>query len=174
MGPEQGRDVRRASLALAVLSLIWVFSALNGTPPIRWTWTFAGAIGFSAVLGSAFSWMLFYYALARLPASIAGLGTLATPVIGVVTAWVHFGERLMARVPARMSALLNSGPQASRVLRCNNPSGSQWQAVIAARGNFLNRISGLRVGGCNAGGLVAKITGFSRNHTRIVQWLTAA
>jgi drug/metabolite transporter (DMT)-like permease len=37
--------------------------------------------------------MLFYYALARLPAGLAGLGTLATPVIGVVTAWLHFGER---------------------------------------------------------------------------------
>jgi drug/metabolite transporter (DMT)-like permease len=37
--------------------------------------------------------MLFYYALARLPAGMAGLGTLATPVIGVAAAWVHFGER---------------------------------------------------------------------------------
>jgi len=37
--------------------------------------------------------MLFYYALARLPAGLAGLGTLATPVIGVITAWIHFGER---------------------------------------------------------------------------------
>lgn len=73
--------------------LLWAFAWASGTPPIRWTWTFAGAIGFSAILGSAFSWMLFYYALARLPAGIAGLGTLATPVIGVVTAWVHLGER---------------------------------------------------------------------------------
>jgi drug/metabolite transporter (DMT)-like permease len=73
--------------------LLWAFAALTGTAPIRWTWAFAGAIGFSAILGSAFSWMLFYYALARLPAGIAGLGTLATPVIGVVTAWIHFGER---------------------------------------------------------------------------------
>lgn len=73
--------------------LLWAFAALVGTPPIRWTWTFVGAIGFSAILGSAFSWMLFYYALARLPAGIAGLGTLATPVIGVITAWIHFGER---------------------------------------------------------------------------------
>jgi drug/metabolite transporter (DMT)-like permease len=45
------------------------------------------------VLGSALSWMLFYYALARLPAGLAGLGTLATPVIGVVAAWLHFSER---------------------------------------------------------------------------------
>jgi drug/metabolite transporter (DMT)-like permease len=74
-------------------ALLWAFAWASSTPPIRWTWTFAGAIGFSAILGSAFSWMLFYYALARLPAGIAGLGTLATPVIGVITAWIHLGER---------------------------------------------------------------------------------
>ena len=36
-------------------------------------------------------------ALARLPAGLAGLGTLATPVIGVVAAWIHFGERPSAQ-----------------------------------------------------------------------------
>jgi drug/metabolite transporter (DMT)-like permease len=41
----------------------------------------------------AMKWMLFYYALARLPAGLAGLGTLATPVIGVAAAWLHFGKR---------------------------------------------------------------------------------
>jgi drug/metabolite transporter (DMT)-like permease len=73
--------------------LLWVFQLLVPSPPIQWTWQFLAAIGFSAILGSALSWMLFYYALARLPAGLAGLGTLATPVIGVVTAWIHFGER---------------------------------------------------------------------------------
>ena len=61
--------------------------------PIQWSWQFSPSIGFSAILGSALSWMLFYYALARLPAGLAGLGTLATPVIGVIAAWIHFGER---------------------------------------------------------------------------------
>jgi drug/metabolite transporter (DMT)-like permease len=73
--------------------LLWAFATVAGTPPVRWTWQFMAAIGFSAVLGSSFSWMLFYYALARLPAGLAGLGTLATPVIGVLAAWVHLGER---------------------------------------------------------------------------------
>jgi drug/metabolite transporter (DMT)-like permease len=73
--------------------LLFAFAGLIRTPAIQWTWQFAAAIGFSAILGSAFSWMLFYYALARLPAGIAGLGTLATPVIGVITAWIHFGEK---------------------------------------------------------------------------------
>lgn len=73
--------------------LLWTLAGLTGTPPIHWTWQFVLAIGFSAILGSALSWMLFYYALARLPASMAGLGTLATPVIGVAAAWLHLGER---------------------------------------------------------------------------------
>jgi drug/metabolite transporter (DMT)-like permease len=73
--------------------LLWIYGAVVSTPPIQWTWQFIAAMGFSAVLASALSWMLFYYALARLPAGVAGLGTLATPVIGVVTAWVHMGER---------------------------------------------------------------------------------
>jgi drug/metabolite transporter (DMT)-like permease len=74
-------------------SVLWLCAVAMGTPPIQWTWAFAASIGFSSILGSAFSWMLFYYALARLPAGLAGLGTLATPVIGVATAWIHFGER---------------------------------------------------------------------------------
>jgi drug/metabolite transporter (DMT)-like permease len=73
--------------------LLWSYSWTAGTPAIQWTWQFIAAMLFSAVLASALSWMLFYYALARLPAGIAGLGTLATPVIGVVTAWIHLGER---------------------------------------------------------------------------------
>ncbi len=79
-------------MALCAL-LLWTAGLLFSTPPIRWSWNFGGAIAFSAILGSALSWMLFYYALARLPAGLAGLGTLATPVLGVAAAWLHFGER---------------------------------------------------------------------------------
>jgi drug/metabolite transporter (DMT)-like permease len=73
--------------------LLWLYSWTAATPAIQWTWQFVAMMLFSAVLASALSWMLFYYALARLPAGVAGLGTLATPVIGVITAWIHLGER---------------------------------------------------------------------------------
>ena len=53
---------------------------------------FAYTMVYSGILASSLAWMLFYFALARLPAGIAGLGTLATPVIGVVAAWLQFGE----------------------------------------------------------------------------------
>ena len=76
---------------------LWLFNAVVPAAPIQWAWPFLAAIAFSAILGSALSWMLFYYALARLPAGLAGLGTLATPVIGVIAAWIHFGERPSAQ-----------------------------------------------------------------------------
>ena len=38
------------------------------------------------------AWLLWFHALSRLPASVAGLGTLDTPVVGVLTAWTQFGE----------------------------------------------------------------------------------
>jgi len=61
--------------------------------PIRWTLGFALALGYTAVLATGVAWMLFYYALRRMPAGMVGLGTLATPVIGVLAAWLQLGER---------------------------------------------------------------------------------
>ena len=37
--------------------------------------------------------VLFYYALRRMPAGMVGLGTLATPVIGVLAALLQLGEQ---------------------------------------------------------------------------------
>ncbi len=59
----------------------------------EWTLGFVGVMAYTSVLASTVAWVLFYYALARLPAGIAGLGTLATPVVGVLCAWLVFGER---------------------------------------------------------------------------------
>ncbi len=43
--------------------------------------------------GSALAWILWLYILHALPAGTAGLGTLLTPVIGIVAAWIQLGER---------------------------------------------------------------------------------
>lgn len=77
---------------LMCAGLLFTAGALLDTPPVQWTWMFAYAMVYSGILASSLAWMLFYFALARLPAGIAGLGTLATPVIGVVAAWLQFGE----------------------------------------------------------------------------------
>lgn len=50
------------------------------------------ALAYSGILGGAIAWFLWFYALSHLPAGIAGLGTLGTPVVGVLAAWVQLGE----------------------------------------------------------------------------------
>lgn len=61
--------------------------------PINWTASFVACITYSAIPATGLAWILFYYALKRMPAGLAGLGTLATPVIGVIAAWLQLGER---------------------------------------------------------------------------------
>ncbi len=76
--------------------------------PIRWTVAFGLALGYTAVLASGAAWMLFYYALRRMPAGMVALGTLATPVIGVLAAWLQLGER-PAPLEATGMALIGTG-----------------------------------------------------------------
>lgn len=61
--------------------------------PITWSFPFIVALFYSVIPGNAIAWLLWFYALNRLSAGSAGLGTLATPVAGVCAAWVHFGEQ---------------------------------------------------------------------------------
>jgi drug/metabolite transporter (DMT)-like permease len=47
----------------------------------------------NGVRSNALGWFVWLYALRVLSAGRAGLGTLATPVVGVVAAWIQLGER---------------------------------------------------------------------------------
>jgi drug/metabolite transporter (DMT)-like permease len=73
--------------------------------PVDWTGEFVAALLFTSVLATGLGWLLFYYALRRMSAGMAGLGTLATPVIGVLAAWVHLGERPTAMEAVGMSLI---------------------------------------------------------------------
>ena len=75
------------SICLALMALAFEHD------PMRWTMEFGFALGYTTLLGSVLAWLLFYYALRRLPAGMTGLGTLATPVIGVLCAAIQLGER---------------------------------------------------------------------------------
>ncbi len=59
----------------------------------EWTGVFVLTLAYNVILGNAVAWLLWLYGLRRLPAGAAGLGTLLTPVIGVVAAWLQLGER---------------------------------------------------------------------------------
>lgn len=71
---------------------LFLCAFLIPSPPVRWTGTFVAALAYSGILGGAVAWSLWFYALSRLPAGVASLGTLATPVVGVLTAWIQLGE----------------------------------------------------------------------------------
>ncbi len=74
-------------LALGVVAL------MADPVQIHWTPRFIGALLYNAIPGNALAWVLWAYALHRLPSGIAGMGTLFAPLIGVVAAWVQLGER---------------------------------------------------------------------------------
>jgi drug/metabolite transporter (DMT)-like permease len=67
-------------------------AALFPSPPITWSGPFIAALIYSVIPGNAIAWLLWSYALSRLPAGVAGLGTLAAPVIGVLAARMQLGE----------------------------------------------------------------------------------
>ncbi|MCF8024995.1 MAG: DMT family transporter [Desulfobacteraceae bacterium] len=60
--------------------------------PVTWTPYFIAALVYNAVLATALCWTIWFFVLQELPAGMAGLGTLATPVMGVLAAWLQLGE----------------------------------------------------------------------------------
>ncbi|HSH71898.1 MAG TPA: EamA family transporter [Methylophilaceae bacterium] len=70
-----------------------VTAFLVPAPPVNWSTNFVGAVIFNAVLCNALAWMLWLYALQRLPAGIASMTSMLAPVIGVLAAWLQLGEK---------------------------------------------------------------------------------
>lgn len=91
------------------------------TAPVHWSPYFALALAYNALLGGALAWTLWLFALARLPAGVASLGTLATPAIGVLAAWLELHE-----VPTR-------GETAGMLLVGGALALVSWQAIRAHR-----------------------------------------
>jgi len=86
-----------------------------------WTGVFIACVAYSVLFANALCWVLWVLALRSLPAGAAGMGTLAVPVIGVVTAWIQLGERPaaaegagMALIIAALAALAAAGVAAGR------------------------------------------------------------
>ncbi len=87
-------------LPLAALALA------HPSAPIEWTGAFIAALVYNIIPGNAVAWLLWLYALQRLPAGLASMGMLATPVVGVVAAWAQLGE---APVPQAAAGMLLIG-----------------------------------------------------------------
>ena len=70
---------------------------LNRLTPVGWWLLF-----YSTVIQFCVAYVSWFAALARLPASVAAIGTMAVPVIGVVASAISLGEQLG---PGQIAAL---------------------------------------------------------------------
>ena len=59
---------------------------------IEWSGELIGALVYNAVFAAAVAWALWLFVIERLPAGIAGIASLATPLLGVLLAWALLGE----------------------------------------------------------------------------------
>jgi drug/metabolite transporter (DMT)-like permease len=79
-------------LLIGAVPLIVIAAATwEGSP--EWNGTFIAALVFVSLLGNAVAWVLWLYILNSFRAGTAGLATLLTPIIGIVSAWIQLGER---------------------------------------------------------------------------------
>jgi drug/metabolite transporter (DMT)-like permease len=74
--------------------LLVAIGLMMPSEPIRWTSWFTGVMVYNVVLTSAVAVLMWFYVLKVLPAGVAGLGSLATPVLGLFFAHVVLNERL--------------------------------------------------------------------------------
>ncbi|HMM58046.1 MAG: EamA family transporter [Xanthomonadales bacterium PRO7] len=58
-----------------------------------WSPTLIGALLYNGILSSGLAWALWAFVVQRLPANVAGLASLSTPLLGVSFAWAILGER---------------------------------------------------------------------------------
>lgn len=77
---------------LGSLPLILIARLVPG-PPVQWTPYFIAGLTFSSVISQALALLLWFYLLKALPAGMASMATLATPVIGMIAAAIELGER---------------------------------------------------------------------------------
>jgi len=77
---------------LGSLALV-VIAGLFDPRPMEWTPYLIVALAYNAIPATALAWMLWVYVLHHLPAGAAGLGSLAIPVVGVLSASIQLGER---------------------------------------------------------------------------------
>ena len=72
------------------LVLLAIF--VGGRWPV-WSGQFIWSLAYTLVGASVVASFLWLYVLQEMPASIAGLGTMGTPVVGLLASWAQLGER---------------------------------------------------------------------------------
>jgi len=70
-----------------------VIALLVPSRPIEWAPPFIAGLAYSVLLASSLAWLLWFLVIRRLPATVAGLSSLAVPVTAVLMAWAILHER---------------------------------------------------------------------------------
>ena len=69
-----------------------IISLILPASPIQWTPVFVVAMIYNVIFTSVIAFLLWFYILERVPAGMATMGTLATPVIAIVAAALQLDE----------------------------------------------------------------------------------
>ncbi len=88
-------------------SILLVFLAVfvEGESP-EWSSAFIWSLLYTLLMGTCFASFLWLYVLREMPAGIAGLGTMATPVVGLLFSWALLGEQPTSLEIVGMVAIL--------------------------------------------------------------------
>ncbi|MCX5828509.1 MAG: DMT family transporter [Deltaproteobacteria bacterium] len=70
-----------------------VIAMIVPSPPVQWTSHFIVGLAFSSIVSQALALILWFFILKALSAGMASMGTLATPIIGMIAAAIQLGER---------------------------------------------------------------------------------
>ncbi len=84
-------------LSLTTWQMLWgtiplVLIAVIVPEHVHWTASFTLSMLFLGVLSAALAWFLWMFILSRLPAGVAGIASLATPLVGVIAAAIQLHE----------------------------------------------------------------------------------
>jgi drug/metabolite transporter (DMT)-like permease len=85
---------------------IILIAVLVPAQPIEWSGEFIWALVYNIIPGTALPWLFWLYVLKVLPTGVAGISTLATPVIGITAAAIQLGERVSPLEGAGMGCIL--------------------------------------------------------------------
>jgi drug/metabolite transporter (DMT)-like permease len=85
---------------------IIIIAVLVPSEPIEWTGSFIAALIYNVIPATAVAWVLWLYVLQVLPTGVAGISTLATPVIGITAAAIQLGERVSTTEALGIAAIL--------------------------------------------------------------------
>ena len=79
-------------MALGAVALV-IVSLLIPERAVDWSPTLLAAFAYNAVLSTGLAWILWLFVVQRLPANVAGVGSLITPMVSVLLAWLILGEQ---------------------------------------------------------------------------------